>query len=75
MKQSAYCANRLNETGQWEYAPRHIEVERGRIVSQSDAVCGRETLGPDGLIRPMRSTRKPRRILRHWTLSHVNGRH
>lgn len=28
-----FCANRYNvQTGQWEYAPRFVERERGRIV-------------------------------------------
>lgn len=41
MAKDAYCANRLNiETGQWEYAPRHITLERGRLISQDCAGCG-----------------------------------
>lgn len=28
------------ETGQWEYVPRYVTVERGRLISQDCATCG-----------------------------------
>lgn len=28
------------ETGQWDYAPRYVVVERGRLISQDCAKCG-----------------------------------
>lgn len=41
MTRDYYCANYYNvETGQWEYAPRYVTVERGRLISQDCAKCG-----------------------------------
>lgn len=38
---NAFVANRLNlETGQWEYAPRYVELISGRLISQDCAGCG-----------------------------------